>query len=643
MQAAITKVDAMFELVFLTGARAGEVVPVNKSLIGGRSPDCSLEVPDANASRQHARFDWDGAELRVSDNGSSNGTYLNDHRLQNPIAVKEGDIVRLGETRIRIQNHRIASDAHSSSIFGFKEHDTDLSQSIVMKINEIQPTGMDANALTQRLNAIMDVSKALVNIAKLDEVFARILEKLFEVFPQADRGFLMLGDTVEALEAKAMRSRGKGVTENLSVSTTICKKALESRSAFLFNDQNAGDFDQGMSIVSLRIRSAMTIPLMVNEEVLGLLQIDTPDSKRAFNREDLGLAVAICQQAAIAVHNAKLLSDVERETTQRNNLIRYLPGALADQVKTGNVAMAMGGSTYQATILFSDVIGFTSLSETLTPDRVVAMMNAYFNRMVPCISNNSGSVDKFMGDAIMAVWGVPIDKGDAASNGVTAALAMQNALVGFNSIQARDGQATLAMGIGLNTGAVVAGNIGTEERKEYTVLGDTVNSAQRIEATAGRSHVLINSSTWEALLKNGYGIAMPPLKVKNKIDPLNVFSVRGLRILNGEIAIHLPIKMGDKNMYIVRRLADESFIVLHPADADLVADDLMSAVIEWPDINFGRAEMIQVLPAQGGDGVLTRSQIRLSDATLGGLIGDQPIVCTRPWEEMVRKAPTTSA
>jgi putative methionine-R-sulfoxide reductase with GAF domain len=313
----------MFELVFLTGARAGEVVPVNKSLIGGRSPDCSLEVPDANASRQHARFDWDGAELKVNDNGSSNGTYLNDQRLQNAISVKEGDIVRLGETRIRIQHHRIPSDAHSSSIFGFKEHDTDLSQSIVMKVSEIQPAGMDVKALTQRLNAIMDVSKALVNIANLDEVFARILEKLFDVFPQADRGFLMLGETVEKLAAKAMRSRGKGVTENLSVSTTICKKALESRSAFLFNDQNSGDFDQGMSIVSLRIRSAMTIPLMVNDQVLGLLQIDTPDSKHAFNRDDLGLAVAICQQAAIAVHNAKLLSDVEHETIQRNNLIRY--------------------------------------------------------------------------------------------------------------------------------------------------------------------------------------------------------------------------------------------------------------------------------------------------------------------------------
>ena len=626
----------MFEMVFLSGARAGEVVPVNKSLIGGRSPDCSLEVPDANASRQHARFDWDGATLKVGDNGSSNGTYLNDQRMQGMVVAKEGDVVRLGETRIRIQHHRIPSDAHSSSIFGFKEHDTDLSQSIVMKVSESQPISMDPVMLAQRLSAIMDVSKALVNIQNMDAVFARILEKLFEVFPQADRGFLMLGETVDQLEAKAMRSRGKGVTENLSVSTTICKKALESRSAFLFNDQNSGDFDQGMSIVSLRIRSAMTIPLMVNEQILGLLQIDTPDSKRVFNRDDLGLAVAICQQAAIAVHNAKLLADVEHETTQRNNLIRYLPGALADQVKTGNVAMAMGGSTYQATILFSDVIGFTRMSESLTPERVVAMMNAYFNRMVPCITNNSGSVDKFMGDAIMAVWGVPIDKGDAASNGIAAALAMQNALVGFNSLQARDGQSMLAMGIGVNSGAVVAGNIGTEERKEYTVLGDTVNTAQRLESNAGRGHVLASKATWEAINGHGYGVAMPPLRVKNKAEPVTVFSVRGLRILNGEVVLHVPLHLDGKDVYIVRRLGDETFIMLHPADTDIVSADLISAMIGWPGTNFGRAEMIQVLPVQQGDGTLTRSQIRLKDVSLSGLISNNPIVCMRQWSEMTR-------
>jgi len=625
----------MYELVFLTGARAGEVVPVNKNLIGGRSPDCSLEVPDPNASRQHVRFQWDGAVLLVADNGSSNGTYVNDQRIPGPHTAKEGDVVRLGETRIRVQMHKIPSDAHSSSIFGFKEREADLSQSIVMSVSEVRSTGVDAKILAARLNAIIQVSKALVNITSEELVSTKIIDTLLEVFPQADRGFLMIGNEVGKLKAMAMRNR-KGVTENLSVSTTICRKALESKSAFLFNDQNTGDFDQGMSIVSLKIRSAMTIPLLVGDEVLGLVQIDTPDSKRAFTREDLELAVAVCQQAAIAMRAVQLLRDKEYEITQRNNLIRYLPGALADQVKTGNVAMAMGGSTYRATILFSDVIGFTRMSERLTPEQVVALMNAYFNRMVPCIQNNAGSVDKFMGDAIMAVWGVPIDKGDAATNAATAGLSMQNALVGFNTLQARDSQPVLAMGVGLNHGPVVAGNIGTEERKEYTVLGDTVNAAQRLEATAGRGHVLISQACWQALGGAGHGLAMPPLKVKNKAEPLSVFSLRGLRILNDEVLLHLPLLSGPVQVYLVRRLQDRSFLLLHPADCDVLAHDLVSDLQEWSGTPLGRPEMVQVLPSQAGDGTLVRSQVRLADADLAGMLGPSAISCTRTWDMMLR-------
>ena len=625
----------MYELVFLTGARAGEVVPVNKSLIGGRSPECSLEVPDPNASRQHVRFQWDGAGLIVADNGSSNGTYVNDIRIPGNHLATEGDVVRLGETRIRVQTHKISSDAHSSSIFGFKERDADLSQSIVLSVSEVRSQGLDAAALALRLNAIIQISKALANITKEDEVFSRIIEELLSAFPQADRGFLMLGSEVGKLEAKAMRNR-KGVTENLSVSTTICRQALESKSAFLFNDQNSGDFDQGMSIVSLKIRSAMTIPLIVNDEVLGLLQIDTPDSKRAFTRADLELAVTVCQQAAIAMRNVQLLRDVKFETRRRDNLMRYLPGAMADQLKTGSDVLELKGGTYRASILFSDVIGFTRMSERLAPEQVIALMNAYFDRMVPCIQNHYGSVDKFMGDAIMAVWGVPIDKGDAASSAVAAALAMQNALVGFNSLQSRDGQPVLAMGIGVNSGLVVAGNIGTEERKEYTVLGDTVNTTQRLEATAGRGHVLISNATWQALNGAGHGLAMPPLKVKNKDEPLVVFSVRGLRILNQEVVLHLPLLSGIHTVYLVRRLADSSFLLLHSAECDILANDVVSDSQEWLGRSFGRPEMLQVLPTQAGDGALVRSQIRFADPDLSGLLGPTAITCTRNWDTLLR-------
>jgi adenylate cyclase len=629
----------MFELVFLTGARAGQVVPVTKTLLAGRSPDCSLEVPDPNSSRQHSRFVYDGTSVTVLDNGSSNGTYVNDHRLTAPHKLVHGDVVRLGETRIRFQHARQGSSTRnnvsSSSIFGFKEAE-DVSQSVVLSVDEAPKKVQSPEVLASRLSAIIKVSKALVNINKIELVFDGILETLFEVFPQADRGFLMLGNDVDKLEPKAMRQRGKGVTENLMVSTSICKKALDGKTAIIFDDQKMNDFDQGMSIVSLRIRSAMTVPLVINDNVLGLLQIDTSDRSHAFVAEDLELAVAVSQQAAIALHNALLLMKVEHETTTRNNLMRFLPGPVVDQALNGRLDLALGGRTCKGTILFADVVGFTRMSETLHPETVVKMMNAYFNHMVPCIEQNGGSVDKFMGDSIMAVWGIPFDKGESVLEAAQAGLAMQNVLIGFNSLQAKDGSPCLDMGAGLNNGMVVAGNIGADNRVEYTVIGDTVNTAQRLQANAGRGQVLLSGNTWSEIRHRAYGVQMPALKVKNRNELVNTYSLRGIKVINGEIVLHMHMTSGKHRCWVTRRLLDNTFLVLHPAEADITAAPLKTAIIEWPDVDVGVPIMEAVLPGQVTDGIYIRSQVRLTDITLAGLISEQTTTSTKTWEQMPR-------
>ena len=627
----------MFELVFLTGARAGEVIPVVKTMVAGRSPDCGLEVPDANTSRQHARFTWDGAMLVMLDNGSSNGTYVNDQRVPSA-TLGHGDVVRLGETRLRVQSRASSmNSANASSIFSFKDHEADLSQSILMPLDEARGTqARNAEVLALRLDAIIAMSKALTNINKLEEVFSSILDQLLSVFVQADRGFLMLGNDATKLEPKAVRTRGTGADENLTVSTSICRKAIESKAAFLFNDQNAAGFDQGMSIVSLKIHSAMTIPLMIDDKVLGLLQIDTHEPSRAFTRDDLELAIAASQQAAIALNNALLLDKVKLETTLRTNLQRFVPGALAEQAIKGELDIAMGGKNYRATIMFSDIIGFTRLSETLSPEQVVRMMNAYFERMVPCILTNNGSVDKFIGDAIVGVWGVPLDKGKAARDAIIAALAMQTALAGFNSQQEHDQEPRFDMGIGINTGAVVAGNIGTEEQKNYTVLGDAVNTTQRIESAATRDQVLVSQSSWADCSGDIFGLAMPPLRVKNKAAPITTFSVRGVRTLHDEIVLHLPVRAGLHLVWLIRRLTDRSFVAIHPKTCDICAATLITDAQEWGHGELGKPEMIAVLPRQNADGCMIRSQIRLADDSLAGLLNDKPLVCTRDWDQMVR-------
>jgi adenylate cyclase len=622
----------LFDLVFVNGSRAGEVVPVDRSLVAGRNPDCSLLVPDPSASRQHARILLENGVLSLVDNRSANGTFVNDERIIEPVRLAHGDVVRVGQTGIRVQDRSRAAEPAPAL------DDAELAGSIVMSMADLAKARA-ADVPDKRYSSLVKAMSLSKSIDDLDRVLAGLVEVMFDLFPQCERGFVLLGSTVPTLQPKAVRVRKAGSQEEApKVSTSICRKALAERAAFLFDDSNQGDFAHGMSIISLKIRSAMTIPLLVDNEVLGLLQVDTADWARRFTAQDLELAAAVSGVASIALRNAQQLARIETETRTRDNLCRFLPGPVAQQVLDGKLDLGLGGRTYQGTVLFSDVVGFTRLSESLEPEAVIEMMNAYFDRMVPCIKREQGSIDKFIGDAIMAFWGVPIGQGNSAVEGCSAALAMQLALLGFNSQAAEFERPVLAHGIGLNTGPVVAGNIGsTSDTISYTLLGDTVNTASRIEHHALGGQVLISQATWRALgAGKAFGLRMPPVHVRNKAEALALYSLRGLARAAGDVLLFLPVDSGGVRCWLVRRLADGSFVALQPAHHDLGAHPLASAAQEWPGIGLGEPTVLAKLPAQADDGALVRCQVRLDDPYLAGLLGPVALACPLGWESLVR-------
>ena len=634
----------MYELLFLTGGRAGQVVPITRSLVAGRSADCSLVVPDPNTSRHHCEFVFDGRNVRLEDRQSVNGTFVNETRISAPSPLQDGDEVRIGQTRLRVSARKRkddVTDESMTSIFSLRDQPPEAAasgfdESASLLLSELPRRDLDEKKLAARLDAIIRVSKALMHIRDLDRISNSILEALFEVLPQADRGFLMLGNDVNQLVPQAVRSRGKVLSADLVISKSICRSAIEQRRAILFNDTMGRDFTVGASVYALNIRGAMVVPLIVEDEILGVVQVDTPVQRAAFTTADLELAAAVSQQAAIALRNAFLLRKVEEESTSRASLMRFLPGAMVDQVLSGKHNLALGGDTCDGTILFSDIVGFTKIAEPLAPQTVVGMMNDYFSRIVPCIENVGGGVDKFMGDAIMAVWGVPLARPDAASCAAAAALEMQNACVGLDtSRHVRDGP-ILEMGIGINSGTVVAGNIGAYNRVSYTVIGDTVNTAQRLEVAAGRGQVLVGARTWSELAGNGIGVALPPLKVKNKAKALSVYSLRGLRGAHAEILLHVPLRAGDHRAWLIRMLADQTCVVLHPAELPLHSEPLMTDMREWPSFSLGVARVLEVMPHQASDGRLQRSQVVFTDPALAEWVRAGQHTCDRDWEQMPR-------
>ncbi len=192
--------------------------------------------------------------------------------------------------------------------------------------------------------------------------------------------------------------------------------------------------------------------------------------------------------------------------------------------------LELGGETKNATIFFSDIRSFTAISEKLEPHEVIEFLNDYMTRMVACVKVTNGTVDKFIGDAVMAVWGASTSEGSAeldALNGIRASLMMRSALLEFNVGRGGDKKPIIKIGCGLNTGPVVAGQMGSLERMEYTVIGDAVNFASRTETLTKPfgADILITEDTYALVKEHVIVEKMPSVKVKGKEKPVSIYAV----------------------------------------------------------------------------------------------------------------------
>ena len=221
-----------------------------------------------------------------------------------------------------------------------------------------------------------------------------------------------------------------------------------------------------------------------------------------------------------------MLEDISAEKRVKSTLSRYMDPEVADQLLSGSDGeAALGGKQSVSTVLFSDIRSFTTISERLGASGTVAMLNEYFEQMVECISAQSGMLDKFIGDAIMAVFGVPLPHEDDPDRGLRAAIAMQRALQHWSPTGPDGKTFPLAIGVGLNTDAVVAGNIGSKKRMDYTIIGDGVNLAARLESACKQygAGILLSEFTVD-LLKGAYRLrALDKVIVKGKTEPVTIY------------------------------------------------------------------------------------------------------------------------
>jgi adenylate cyclase len=222
---------------------------------------------------------------------------------------------------------------------------------------------------------------------------------------------------------------------------------------------------------------------------------DNPRATR-FSPDDLDVFTAFCGYAAVAIEQARLSAQLVEEVKRRERLQRYHSPAVVNRILHGGTGTDAPflAQEREVTVMFCDLVAFSSFAERHPPLTVAAFLNAYFTRMAEVLFEHEGTLDKFVGDAILAVFGAPFEQPDHALRAVAAARDMRRALEAMN---AEPGTTAFRIRIALNSGRALTGDIGSPRRREFTVLGDVVNTASRVEAVAQPDQVLMTGSTWE--------------------------------------------------------------------------------------------------------------------------------------------------
>jgi adenylate cyclase len=386
------------------------------------------------------------------------------------------------------------------------------------------------------LDLMFEMSKTLGTVFDLKEIFEKATDLIFRGTP-ADRVVALLAD--ESVDGKilsyslhqiAVRTRDESLEtlgEKLSVSRTITQKVMREKVAILSQDARTDkQFHGAESIVSQGVRSTICAPLITESNVHGVVYADRLDPFAAFSEDHLELISAVGAQTAVTVETVKAHKRLAREEVARANYSRFMPEYVVKELLDNPNSFRLGGINQTITVLFADIRGFTALSEHENPEKVVGLLNRYFSAMSEIIFAHGGTLDKYIGDGLMAIFGAPTATPEDALNALKAAVTMQKRLIKLNEELKADGFEQISVGMGLHTGEATIGYIGSDKRSEYTAIGDTVNLASRLESNATGGQILISEVTAGAAGSSVALLAHEPLSVKNRVQPVNLFEVK---------------------------------------------------------------------------------------------------------------------
>ncbi|HEX6314225.1 MAG TPA: FHA domain-containing protein, partial [Gemmatimonadaceae bacterium] len=425
-------------------------------LVLGRALSSDLPVLDPTVSRRHAELTIEPNSVQVRDLGSSNGTFVNGSRI-NASALRVGDRVVFGKILFELQGlspvliddntaelKRRAARAGTTVIRQVPVPDADLTLERALRASGVQPA-VDETALALpqherdriKLTLLLEVSKALTRATDMDALMDRMLQFTFRLV-EVDQASMLLLDEDHRLTERLTRVRDGGTRHEVPIH--LAQSALDQKSALL-SDNGGTEATDG--------RSSVCAPLIGGEgRALGVLYVDSASAKRRVDDDDLEFLVAFAGIGAVALENLRFAERSRHEALVRGNFERFFTPMLAARIAAAPSSLRLGGERRDVAVLFSDIRGFTTLAARLSPDETARLLTEYFSEMAECVFRHGGTLDKFIGDEVMAQWGAPLSEPDDADRAVAAALDMQAALQRLNANWLSQGRPRLQVGIG---------------------------------------------------------------------------------------------------------------------------------------------------------------------------------------------------
>ncbi len=537
-------------------------LPQDKPIYVGRAESNDLVLRETSVSRRHAMVSpLPGGQWAIRDLGSANGIYLNGTVVRES-PLKDNDVMNIGEFSVRfesMESQLLLTQAASklparlTMVMSLKDAAEALNLgSAALNLKTAGKTAgpaptpaapkpraasaVDTSSMESRLKSLehenrlltllYQVSLALGDLVTVDEVVDHVLDLVLQI-EGVERGYAMLLDEKGVFQPAVIRYRKElnpemGQAHQMILSQKIISEVMKGGDPLLVQDPKMDSrLGSSQSIAMSRMQSAMCAPLKGGKQVFGLLYVDNLVKSGMFSKEDLNVFDVIAKQSGLAIDRVRTRKEVALQIIQRNAFERFLSPAIAKKIASEAADIQLRGETQNLTVMFVDIRGFTSMAERMSPEETVEILNDFFNAMTEHIFSREGTLDKFLGDGLMCLFGAPFSKGHDALDAVWTAVEMQKTLAVLN----KDFERPLRMGIGINSGRAVVGYIGASRRMDYTAIGDVVNTASRLTARAEPDQILVSAATQREIGTELPARKLDPVKVKGKVDPIEIYEI----------------------------------------------------------------------------------------------------------------------